>query len=127
MPIEFSDFWAQLPQGMKKGDKVRAKVRFDRLAASGCLLALQNALQFYCAELRRDTWKQPMYLSTWLGSATNERWREWDHPSIPIEKLVVDDEWVRHRAEVIQRDREKQKLPYLSVDDIIKRLAETEA
>jgi hypothetical protein len=73
----FDEWWKDLPPAMKKGDRVRARTRYERIAKDGELEALHVALELYVRDQTVNSWRAYSYASTWLGSASNPRWKEW--------------------------------------------------
>ena len=69
--MAFTDFWAALPDGMRKGDKTRARQRYDAIHKRGEGKLLQLALDAYIADQKANPWRGYMYASTFLG-----RWEE---------------------------------------------------
>lgn len=111
--MTFPEFWRVWPKAGDKGDKQRASQRFERVVAAGNLTALLASFEAYRFMLARESWRTCMMLSTWLGSPTNERWREYsgmDRPAPPKSMFeIAEDREAAHaynveRAELIRQD-----------------------
>lgn len=92
--VDFATWWAALPQGMRLGDKNRARTRYVAILKRGEGKPLAAALDAYKADQGRNPWRHWMYCSTWLG-----RWETY----IPEEVEAIEDEereFGRHLCDV---------------------------
>jgi hypothetical protein len=70
--MTFAEWWAQLPQAMRRGDKARARTRYDAIQKRGEGKLLTLAYDAYIADCRANPWRGYLYASTFLG-----RWEEY--------------------------------------------------
>ena len=111
--MTFSDFTSQYPHPQNRGDMVRAKARLDRIVQAGQAGSLMEALVEYRQYLFVNKWCHPAQMSTWLGSANNERWREFlkEAPKTvtPLLDAALNEERILQRAEGIRTEQVKRQ------------------
>ncbi len=93
--MTFEAFWSNWPKSGDKGDKGRARIRFDRIVTAGRLSAMLVARDAYIdvveCERRGGFNRQYLQVSTFLGSATEERWRQYLPAETPLRPLPLLD------------------------------------
>ncbi len=118
--MTFEMLWSEYCHPANRGDRIRAKMRFDRIIKNGHEPDLLMSLDGYRGYLRRNSWQSPMMLATWLGSAHSERWREWHILPLTAHIEPESDDELLDRARLIQRDRERRGLPVPEMEEVLR-------
>lgn len=75
--MTFTQWWDNLPLAMKRGDRNRAKSRYDAIVKAGQGDSLKSALNAYLVDQGANSWRGWLYAASFLG-----RWQQWA-PSEP--------------------------------------------
>ncbi len=124
--MTFEDFWSAYPHPENRGDKNRARMRYERLSNAGLTVDMRDALEKYGEYLAREKWQAAMMCATWLGSDKAQRWRDWLpellKPKTLIEALgeeVQRREFLELRAVGIAKYRARLGQPEIPIAEIM--------